>query len=183
MAGQQTKNLFWLGVILLLSIAVLCIVAVMVFFLWNTAPAGTPETTPSSPPAVEWATATPSSGSPEGGPPSRQFIAQEPIQGYADCTRFGVRGLVQTANGQPAAGVEVMVSARQTGEQVGQSRTGPDGRYDIELEGQPRDHDLLVQLFVDHRPASEPVLAKIFVDCQNGFQIYQINWKETVPGK
>ena len=98
--------------------------------------------------------------------------------GYASCGHFGVIGLVQNQQGQPVSGVQATVWAGQTGELVALDTTGPDGTYDIELEGQPRDHDLQVQIYQSDRPVSEPVLVKIYVDCQNGFQLYRINWRE-----
>jgi hypothetical protein len=177
MASQRLKKFQWLIVIGLLSVAVGCVTAVLLFLLL-TFPASTPpRPTTASPnqPALPPTTDEPAAATPV---PVVQFEAQQPITGYAHCENYGVYGTISTRQGQPLSLMQVTVWQHPDGGLLAIDSTDAAGQYRIELPGKPAESNVRVQLYRRDRPVSEPLLIKIYFDCQNGYQIYQVNWQQ-----
>lgn len=159
----------WLAVGLL-SMAVGCVMIVLLYLLL-TLPAAAPPPPASQPtlPPVPAPTATVS-------PLTIEFEAEQPITGYTSCDSFGFNGQVTAGAGQPAVGIKVVVWENERDRLLTITPTDANGRYQVILTGAPADRDLRIQLYQNDRPVSEPLLTKIYFDCEHGFQVYQINW-------
>ena len=107
------------------------------------------------------------------------YIASEPIQGYSSCTTFGFKGVVTESNGTGLQNVQVVVWEEQAG-LLALTGTDNEGNYLIEILEKPATRKLWVQIFENDVPVSQPVLVETQPDCQNGFQIYKIDWQKTV---
>lgn len=178
MASQRIKKFHWLIIVGLLSVAVGCVMAVLLFLLL-TFPASVQS--PSSPASPEAAQPTlPPATEPIGTPlaPVVQFEALEPMTGYADCESYGIYGTITTERGEPASLVQVTLWQHPDGGLLAIDPTDDQGQYRITLPGTPEGSNLRVQLYRRDRPISEPVLIKIYFDCQNGFQIYEVDWQK-----
>ena len=108
----------------------------------------TPTTIPPSTPLP--ATATP-------GPPAPKkvvFMAEEPIKGFSDCDKYGFWGKALTRNGTRLQGVQVVVWEGQTG-LVALDTTDAEGSYLIEIEDEPAQRKLWLQVFENDVPVSQ----------------------------
>jgi hypothetical protein len=123
-------------------------------------------------PTASVSTATP-------GPPAPHkviFAAEEPIKGFSNCNSFGFRGLLTTSNGNRLQGVQIVVWEDQIG-LLALNNTDAEGNYLIEIDDSPAQHTLWVQIYENDLPVSRPVFIETQIDCQNGFQVYQIDWR------
>lgn len=102
---------------------------------------------------------------------------QKPIKGSADCDTSGVKGLVTTRQGDRLAGIQVIVWEEGVG-LVAADTSDDKGAYRIELKDKPTQRKFWVQVYQNDVPASEPLSVETQADCRQGFQIYQINWRE-----
>jgi len=59
--------------------------------------------------------------------------------------------------------------------------TDTEGNYLIEIEGDPAQRKLWVQIYENDLPVSQPVFVETHIDCQTGFQFYQIDWHKIEP--
>ena len=115
------------------------------------------------------------------GPPLPEridFTVEEPVEGFSNCERYGFQGVVTDRNGEPLQDVQVVVWANQTG-LVALTATGSQGTYLIELEQLPLHQKLWIQIFANDLPVAQPLLVEPNIDCQTGFQVYQVNWRQT----
>ncbi len=113
------------------------------------------------------------------GPPVAQkvvFAAQEPIKGFSDCDVFGFKGIVMAGNGDRLQGVQIVVWDDQAG-LLALTITNAEGNYLIEIEDELAQRRLWVQVYQDDLPVSRPAFVETQLDCQNGFQVYQIDWR------
>ena len=113
------------------------------------------------------------------GPPLPQqviFTVVEPIEGFSSCDSYGFRGFVMNGNNEPVPSVQVVVWDNQSG-LVALNETTDDGFYSIELQELPAHQRLWVQLIENDLPVSQPLLVEPNVDCQTGYQIYEIDWR------
>ena len=177
MSPLLSSNRPWLVVLGLLTIAVVCVVAVLAYLLLTlpvpaVEPAPTPRRTALDLPTAPLLTTTPGLQRPA------EFIPEEPIRGFASCSSYGFRGTIRDSYGSQLADIQVVVWKDEAGELLALDSTDTLGTYIIEIQGKPTVYNLWVQVFQDDIPVSEPILLKIQIDCQNGFQIYQINWRE-----
>jgi len=104
------------------------------------------------------------------------FSADEPIKGFSDCQKYGFRGRIRTSNETQLNGVQIVVWAENAG-LLALENIDPSGNYAIEMDGEPDQRKLWVQVYANDAPASRPVLVEIQYDCQSGFQLYQVDWR------
>lgn len=158
------------------------VVVVMVFlaYLLLTLPVPDVEATPAaSVPVLSLPTAPAPTATP-GPPPSplkAAFAAEQPVQGFSNCSKYGFWGVVTEAAGSHPAGVQVVVWEDRVG-LLAMGTTDAQGNYRIELEGAPAQRKLWLQLYQNDVPVSEPALLQTQIDCRQGFQIYQVDWRE-----
>ena len=182
MSPLSSSNRLWLVGLGLLTIAGVCVVTVLAYLLLTlpvpaAEPSPSPRRTAFDLPTAPLPTTTPGLRRPA----EIKFIPEEPIRGFASCSSYGFRGTIRDSNGSQLADIQVVVWKDEAGELLALDTTNTLGTYFIEFQGKPTVYDLWVQVFQDDIPVSEPVLLKIQVDCENGFQIYQINWRELLP--
>lgn len=186
-APHAPKNRYLPLIVGLVGVAVVLILGIFICVLFvqrgpverrvaaTTAPTATP--TPTQPafplPTAPLPTAT-------SGPPMPKeviFAAQEPLKGFSSCTRYGFKGSVTTSNGTDLKGVQIVVWEDETGF-LALDTTDANGHYSIEIQDAPARRKLWVQIYQHDIPVSLPVLVETHVDCQTGFQIYQIDWQQ-----
>lgn len=179
MAPQTSKNRLWFGIIGLLSIAVLGVMAVLAYLLF-TLPVSTVMASPTrARPGLSLPTAPLPATTPGLRRPLQvSFEPQEPIQGFSNCDSYGFRGQVTNSQDSPLAGFQVVVWRDAGGGLLALDTTDQNGAYAIQIQAKPAARALWVQLYKDDSPVSEPILLKTQIDCQNGFQIFQLNWQE-----
>ena len=179
MAPQTSKNRLWFGIIGLLSVAVLCVMAVLAYSLF-TLPAPTVMASPTRGRPVLGLPTAPLPATTPGlrRPLQVKFVPQEPIQGFSNCNSYGFRGQVTNPQNNPLAGFQVVVWQDEGGGLLALDTTDQKGTYAIQIQAKPAQRELWVQLYQDDSPVSEPILLKTQIDCQNGFQIFQLNWQE-----
>jgi hypothetical protein len=181
MAPQTPKSKYWFIILGLLSAAVMVVMAVLGYLLLTLpAPANSVTPTTSRRPALVLPTAvapTATSGPPPS-PLEATFIAEEPVKGFSNCTGYGFGGVVKDVNGRGLAGRQVVVWEDQIG-LLGVATTDAGGNYTLQFKGQPAPRKLWVQVYHNDQPASAPVLMETQVDCQHGFQVFQIDWRQT----
>jgi hypothetical protein len=105
------------------------------------------------------------------------FAAEEPIQGFSDCNRFGFHGAVTGRNGEGKPGVQIVVWMERA-ELLAMSSTDEAGHYAIVIDEQPSARKLWVQVFENDLPVSSSVVLETQIDCQVGYQIFQIDWRQ-----
>jgi hypothetical protein len=123
-------------------------------------------------------TAAPATATP--GPPvpdTVNFVAEEPIKGYSDCNRYGFRGVVKKGNGDGQRDVQIVVWQENAG-LLALSSTDETGKYALVIDGLPAERKLWVQVFENDLPVSLPVFLETQIDCQSGYQIYEIDWQQ-----
>ncbi|MCB0190739.1 MAG: hypothetical protein KDJ65_02240 [Anaerolineae bacterium] len=128
-------------------------------------------------PALSLPTASVPTNTP--GPPLPEqvlFTAQEPIKGFSNCEQYGFYGIVQNSHETLLRGVQVVVWDNQAG-LVALNAVDGEGNYQVELTALPSQQKLWVQIYENDLPVSQPLLVEPNIDCQNGFQIYEINWQ------
>ncbi len=104
------------------------------------------------------------------------FIAEKPIKGFSNCTKYGFKGVVKASNGDRLAGIQITVWEEGVG-LLAVDTTDANGVYIIEIEDQPVQRKFWVQVYQADVPASEPLAVETQADCRQGYQIYQINWR------
>jgi hypothetical protein len=109
-------------------------------------------------------------------PQEIKFVPVEPIKGFSSCSSYGVKGTTTNRNGDPLQGVQIVVWEDQAG-LLALRLTDPGGAYLIEMIAEPAPRRLWVQIYENDLSVSEPVFVETQIDCQHGFQIYQIDWQ------
>lgn len=182
MAPPTRKNKYWLIMLALLSLAVM-VVLVILGYLLLTLPASTPQVTPTSRRTVldlpTAAPPTPTSGPPPA-PLEARFNPEEPLRGFANCETYGFRGVIKAVDGAGLAGVQIVAWKDRAG-LLDVATTDSQGKYTINLKDNPAPALLWLQVYQNDEPVSAPVPLEIQVDCQNGFQLYQVDWQEIKP--
>lgn len=178
-SGAPTpKKNYWLVALSLLSVAVLIVMGMLAYLLL-TWPEPVKQAAPTNQPqGLSLPTAPPSTATP--GPPmplKESFIAEEPIKGFSDCNVFGFQGVIKAGNGNPMAGIQVVIWADQGG-LLALGTSDKSGNYRIELQEKPVQPQLWAQLYQGDIAVSAPVPVTPHLDCHNGFQVFQINWRE-----
>ena len=171
------KKVYRSAVLGVLSGAVVVVMLFLAYLLF-TLPVPDVAATPTAPalslPTAPAPTATP------GPPPSplkAAFAAEQPVQGFSNCSKYGFWGVVTETAGDDATGVQVVVWEDQVG-LLAMGTTDVQGNYRIELEGAPAQRKLWLQLYRNDVPVSAPALLQTQVDCRQGFQMYQVDWRE-----
>jgi hypothetical protein len=179
----RSKHRYWLVFFGLLSIALFIVMATLAYLFFTlglsdtrdvapTIAATTPTGSRLSLPTASNPTVT--SGLPV--PKKIDFVAQEPIKGFSNCQEFGVMGTVTTGNGKRLQGVQIVVWEDKAG-LLGLDSSDAEGRYGIAITAAtPTLHKLWVQVYENDLPVSEAVLVETQIDCQIGFQVYEIDW-------
>lgn len=117
------------------------------------------------------------------GPPAPQtllFTAQEPITGFSSCATYGFKGRVTAGNGSGLQGVQIVVWQNKQ-ELLALDTTNAEGNYSIEIKDPPALRKLWIQIYQNDEPVSLPVFVETQIDCQNGFQLFQVDWQEATP--
>jgi hypothetical protein len=182
MAPLKSKSRYWLAALGLLSVAVACVAAVLAYLLLTLpVPANNVSPTPRRI-VVDLPTAPlPAATSGLRRPLEVKFIPEEPIKGFSSCNSFGFKGKVTTGLDHPLAKIQAVVWSEESGGLLALDTTGTDGLYSIEIQAEPAQRNLWVQLYQNDSPVSEPVQVKTHIDCRTGYQIFQINWHELLP--
>ena len=112
-------------------------------------------------------------------PPPQEviFAAKDPMQGFSNCTHYGFKGVVTAGNGKRLQGVQIVVWEDKAG-LLALSNTDATGNYLIDIEAKSAQRKLWIQVFEDDLPVSQPVFVETQIDCQTGFQFYQIDWQQ-----
>jgi hypothetical protein len=174
------KNRYWLIILSFLSVAVVGVIALLIYLLLTLPTPTRPIQAIASPnrPALSLPTAPLPTATP--GPPSSGqalFMAEKPIKGFSDCQNYGFKGIVTASNGNRLAGVQVIIWQEGVGLlTVGTTDEG--GSYYLEIKDKPAQRKLWVQVYQNDVPVSEPMSVETQADCRTGYQIYQINWRE-----
>ncbi|MCB0165267.1 MAG: carboxypeptidase regulatory-like domain-containing protein [Anaerolineae bacterium] len=177
---RTSKNKTWLVLFGVVSIGLLIFMLSLAYVL-IAQPNVTAETaaTATRPAGLSLPTAPVPTTTP--GPPLPEridFTVEEPVEGFSDCERYGFEGSVISRKGEPLSGVQVVVWDDQTG-LVSLTTTGSQGTYLIELEQLPPHQKLWIQIFANDLPVAQPLLVEPNIDCQTGFQVYRVNWRQT----
>lgn len=106
------------------------------------------------------------------------FTPEEPIKGFSSCDSYGFRGVILDQQGERLEGLQVIAWSEEK-ELLGLDTTGKQGTYLIEFPGQSPYRNLWLQIYRNDMPVSEPLLMNIQIDCQQGFQVYQVHWRES----
>ncbi len=85
--------------------------------------------------------------------------------------------MISDSNGDGQDGIQIVVWQENAG-LLALSDTDEAGGYSIVIDEQPARRKLWVQVFQDDLPVSQPVFLETQTDCQNGYQIYQVDWKQ-----
>ncbi len=173
--SSTPKNRYWLLVLGFLSVAVVLVMALLVYLLFTMPPT---KATPTYQPVLNLPTAAPPTTTP--GPPipvELIFGVKEPIEGLSDCEHYGFNGIVRAGNGNRLAGIQIAVWEDEAG-LLALDTTDDSGAYLIEIQDKPTQPRFWVQLYQADIPVSDPLAVTIHLDCHNGFQVYQINWQE-----
>lgn len=162
----------------LLSIAVIIVLTIffgLLFDLFGRSHAApTPVAALTLPPAV---VATATVGPPL--PDDIYFTPQQPIKGFSNCETYGFRGVIQE-NDTSQETIQIVVWD-ESAALVALETADNQGSYTLEFSDEPLSRDLWLQVYQNDLPVSEPLPLKIHVDCQNGFQVYEINWQAISP--
>lgn len=177
---RTSKSKAWLVLFGVVSVVLLIFMLSLAYVL-IAQPNVTAETaaTATRPAGLSLPTAAASTMTP--GPPLPEridYTVEEPIAGFSDCERYGFQGVVLDRHGEPLQGVQIVVWDNQTG-LVSLTTTGSQGAYLIELEQLPPHQKLWIQIFANDLPVAQPLLVEPNVDCQTGYQVYQVNWRQT----
>ena len=183
-APPKSKHRYWLVFFGLLSIALFIVMAILAY-LFFTLPLpdtkdGAPAVVATTPNSSELSLPTASNPTVTTGlpvPKKIEFVAQEPIKGFSNCEEFGVRGTVTTGNGASLQGVQIVVWEDKVG-LLGLANSDAEGRYAIDIRAAtPTLHKLWVQVYENDLPVSEAVLVETQINCQIGFQVFEIDWQ------
>jgi hypothetical protein len=60
---------------------------------------------------------------------------------------------------------------------LGLDNTDAEGYYVIEAAAEPGLHKMWVQVYENDVPVSQAVVVETQIDCQIGFQVYEVNWR------
>jgi hypothetical protein len=180
---RSAKNRPWLIFFGLLSIAICIIMAILAYLFFTlrvSTTTGTRQVTATSRtpvltlPTASSATITPGPLSPQ----EIKFVPVEPIKGFSNCQSYGVKGTITAGNGDVLEGVQIVVWEGQSS-LLGLQITDEEGKYSVEVTDEPAPRQLWVQVYENDLPVSEAVLVETQIDCQLGFQIYQLDWQRT----
>jgi hypothetical protein len=162
--------------LILLALVVVCVLSVLVYLAYTLrTPAGVAQPTA----AMTFALPTAVSPTATIGPPmpaAIRYTAIEPLHGFGNCTQFGAKGTVTASNGQRLQGVQIVLWSRQEG-LLALGKTDQNGGYTILADGAPAQRQLWVQVFENDVPVSRPVTVNTQINCDTGFQVYQIDWQ------
>lgn len=163
----------------LLSIAVVGVMMVLAVMLVSLSLPARPPVETVTPPGLvlEPPTLSPPTLTP--GPPfpgKVSFVPEEPIKGFSSCEWAGFRGMVRTDNGQASERVQVVVWGAG-GSLLELDTSAADGSYELKFAKESSARKLWIQLYQNDVPVSMPISLEIQVDCQHGFQIYQVDWR------
>ena len=109
-------------------------------------------------------------------PSVEKFTAKEPIRGFNDCAEYGFRGIVWSITQEPLADVQVVLWEKEA-HLVAIETTDSSGIYQIMLSGSANIPQFWVQIYQADQPASNPLLLDIHSDCNQGYQVYQVDWQ------
>ncbi len=174
----KTKQLVLLGA---LGAGVVLVLAVLAYLLLGLRSPAITDASLSARPTLSLPTAAVASATP--GPPAPQkiaFVARKPINGFSSCTHFGFRGQVLAGNGKRARNVQIVVWSKDEG-LLALADVDGQGQYSLRLPGRPAVRHLWAQVFQNDVPVSEAVAVDTHLNCETGFQIYQIDWQPAQP--
>lgn len=177
---MRPKNRVWLAVFGFVSIFLLLFMLSLAYALRiqtnQASQGGTPTATHTS---IFRLPTAPLATSPLGLPFPQQihFIAEDPIKGFSNCEIFGFTGMVQTEHDTLVDAVQIAVWDNYTG-LLALAPVDAKGKYLIELNEQLAQHNVSLQIYENDLPVSQPVVVQPHTDCENGFQVFEINWHE-----
>lgn len=160
-----------------MSLAVITVMGLLVYLLL-TLPTADSQATLTPNPTLSLPTAPPPTATL--GPPSSTevvFTAEKPIKGFSNCAKYGFKGVVKASNDDRLAGIQITIWEEGVG-LLAVDTTDEDGVYVIEIKDQPTQRKFWVQVYQNDVPASDPLSVETQSDCRQGYQIYQINWRE-----
>jgi hypothetical protein len=175
---------YWVPLLGFLTICVIVVVIILIYLI-STLPAAVPndEAAVRTHPVLNLPTAASPPTTP--GPPLPQevkFVPVEPIKGFSNCQHYGFKGVVSGRNGTRLQGVQLVAWEDKVG-LLALGSTDQGGSYVIEVAAQPGPHKLWLQVFENDVPVSEAVAVETQINCQTGFQIYQVDWQETAESQ
>ncbi len=164
----------WAVLLSLLSIAVLIVLTIFFGLLLDLFQQHRTAPSPSQVAALTLPTANPPTATL--GPPlpdDVRFIPETPVKGFSNCEAYGFRGLIKA----DVAYESVQVVVWQDGSTLLKlDSVDPTGHYHLEFTGQPAQRKVWIQVYQDDLPVSKPFPLEIQIDCQRGFQVYEIDW-------
>ena len=178
MTTPPRLKLTHLAVLAILTVVVAVVLALLGYLLFSLPPsrvqkAGTRYATFNLPTAA--------APGPAAGPPAPKrvrYTALEPITGYSSCQGIGLKGAVQTGNGTSIQNVQVVVWDDNAG-LLDLASIEASGEYRLDLSAPPpAPQRLWVQLFEDDQPVSQPVVVQTQLDCEQGLQVFEIDWEK-----
>lgn len=177
----RSGSRYWVPLLGFLSLSVVIILIVLIYLV-STLPAAVPggDVAVTTRPALTLPTAASPTTTP--GPPLPQlvkFVPVESIKGFSNCEHYGFKGVVSDRNGIRLQGVQLVAWEDKIG-LLDLSHTDAGGSYFIEAEAKPGLHKLWIQVFENDVPVSEAVEVETQINCQTGFQIYQVDWQEVI---
>jgi hypothetical protein len=177
MTGPPHLKIIRLAFLVTLAISVATVLTLLGYLLFTLPPSRVQKT------ETRYATfnlPTASIPDPTAGPPEPDRIsynALEPITGYSNCQGTGLKGAIQTGNGTDIQDVQVVVWDDDAG-LFDMASIGTNGRYRLDLPGPVMPRRLWVQLFEDDQPVSRPVPVQTQLDCEQGLQVFEIDWEK-----
>ncbi len=179
MGRLTSKSSYWIIVLSLLSLTVIAVMGLLAYLLLTLpGPAAESQAIPTPHPTLSLPTVPPPTATL--GPPASAevaFTAEKPIKGFSNCTKYGFKGVVKASNDDRLAGIQITIWEEGVG-LFAVDTTDEDGAYVIEIKDQPTQRKFWVQVYQNDVPASDPLSVETQADCRQGYQIYQINWRE-----
>jgi hypothetical protein len=175
--GSRSRQ--WPLILGFLSVGVVVVLIILIYLVF-TLPTAVHEDGAASSTRAVLSLPTAASPTTTPGPPAPQevkFLPSKPIKGFPNCTHYGFKGVVSDRNGKRLQGVQIVAWEDKVG-LLALTSTDSGGSYLIEIEAQPSLHKLWAQVFENDVPISEAVAVETQINCQTGFQIYQVDWQE-----
>jgi hypothetical protein len=174
----MSKRKYWLATLGLLTTAVICVIFILTYLLFTLPVPDEPVVLTPRRPALSLPTAPPPTVRFGPRPPRTvKFIAEEPVKGFSSCRAYGFKGTVTAADREHLAGVQVVAWEAEAGGLLAIGDLQTNGTYAIQIEAKPARHNVWIQVYQNDIPVSEPLLLETQVDCQAGFQIYEVDWR------
>lgn len=178
---HKLKSGCWVVTLSLLTIAVVLVMTILIALLLDlSTPVNSVVAAPTHHPSLNLPTAvlpTAAIGPPI--PLEVRFVPEEPVTGFSNCDAYGFRGSVKSGDEPYPKAVQVVIWEEDS-KLLALETIDAAGEYNVQFAGKPELRKLWLQLYQDDVPVSTPLPLVIQVDCQNGFQIYQVDWQASI---